>query len=92
MSASNGGKSENCCVSHKFIEAASKNPHKIAVIQASALTAAIKSESASDSLPVYDGDKCFTFSELSSSIDSLTSRLNRILNDSRGYSFFLLCF
>ncbi|KAL1201050.1 putative acyl-activating enzyme 19 [Cardamine amara subsp. amara] len=86
MSESNGDKSENCCISHKFVEAASKNPHKIAVIQASALAPTIRSEAAqssSDYPPVYDGDKCFTFSKLSSSIDSLTSRLNRILNDSR---------
>ncbi|CAL9224780.1 unnamed protein product [Arabidopsis halleri] len=80
MSERNRGKSENCCISHKFVDAASKNPHQIAVIQASGLTARrIRSESAEPS--VYDGDKCFTFVELSLSIDSLTSRLLRILSD-----------
>ncbi|EOA15931.1 hypothetical protein CARUB_v10004025mg [Capsella rubella] len=84
MSDSNRGKPENCCISHYFVDAATKSPHKIAVIQASSLTATrIRSESAepSNSPPVYDGDKCFTFAELSSSIDSLTSRLRRILSD-----------
>ncbi|CAD5333204.1 unnamed protein product [Arabidopsis thaliana] len=80
MSERNRGKSETCCISHKFVNAASKNPHQIAVIQASGLTArSIRSESAAP--PVYDGDKCFTFAELSSSIDSLTSRLHRILSN-----------
>ncbi|KFK29611.1 hypothetical protein AALP_AA7G156500 [Arabis alpina] len=58
-------KSGNCCISHKFVEAASRNPDKIAVIHAS--------ESG-------DVDTCFTFAQLSSSIDSLTSRLRRTLH------------
>uniref|UniRef100_A0A1J3GDJ9 Putative acyl-activating enzyme 19 n=1 Tax=Noccaea caerulescens TaxID=107243 RepID=A0A1J3GDJ9_NOCCA len=89
--SSNPSKSEkrgNCCISHKFVDAASINPGKIAVIHASGWAARIESgsespepcDSPSCTPPVYDGDKCFTFSELSSSIDSLSSRLRRILD------------
>ncbi|XP_058228620.1 putative acyl-activating enzyme 19 isoform X2 [Rhododendron vialii] len=31
--------------------------------------------------PVYDGDRCFTFSEILSAVDSLSYRLRRILDD-----------
>lgn len=82
MTESYRGKSEehgNCCISHKFVDAASRNPHKIAVIHASGWAATITSESPQPP-PVYDGDASFTFAELSSSIDSLTSRLRRILH------------
>ncbi|CAA7016042.1 unnamed protein product [Microthlaspi erraticum] len=89
--SSNPSKSEkrgNCWISHKFVDAASINPDKIAVIHASGWAARIESDSESlkpsnspsCTPPVYDGDKCFTFAELSSSIDSLSSRLRRILD------------
>ncbi|ESQ33212.1 hypothetical protein EUTSA_v10003545mg [Eutrema salsugineum] len=92
MTESNRTKSQNrrnCCISHEFVDAASINPDKIAVIHASGWAARIEPEPESlepfdppsrTSSPVYDGDKCFTFAEVSSSIDSLTSRLRRILN------------
>ncbi|CAN8232667.1 unnamed protein product [Cochlearia groenlandica] len=74
----------NCCISHKFADAAAANPNKIAVIHASGWGAKIRSESAdpppSCTPPVYDGDETFTFSDISSSVDSLTTRLRRILD------------
>ncbi|CAH2079524.1 unnamed protein product [Thlaspi arvense] len=83
----------NCCISHEFVDAASINPDKIAAVHASGWAARIKPESESESVkpcgspsctpPVYDGDICFTFGEVSSSIDFLSSRLRRILDDPR---------
>lgn len=63
-----------CCISHKFADAASSNPHKVAVTHSSA-------RFMSDSpRPVHDGDTTFTFADLSSSVDSLSLRLRRILD------------
>ena len=63
-----------CCISHKFADAASSNPHKVAVTHSSAR---FMSEPPS---PVHDGDTLFTFADLSSSVDSLSLRLRRILD------------
>ncbi|KAL0716382.1 hypothetical protein Bca4012_065704 [Brassica carinata] len=70
--------SNSCCISHKFSDAAaSTNPDKVAVIHSSAR---FISDSPQPPSPVYDGDTTFTFADLSSSIDSLSFRLRRILD------------
>ncbi|KAJ0235823.1 putative acyl-activating enzyme 19 [Hirschfeldia incana] len=67
--------SNTCCISHKFADAASTNPHKVAVIHSAA-------RFISDPPPsVYDCDTSFTFADVSSSIESLSSRLRRILDN-----------
>lgn len=82
-----------CCISHEFLRAASKNPNKIAVIHASGGAQISKELSVGDidtdkllkerakslSPPVYQGDRCFTYSNLLASVDSLTARLRSIL-------------
>ncbi|XP_012852882.1 PREDICTED: putative acyl-activating enzyme 19 [Erythranthe guttata] len=88
-----------CCISHAFYKAASKFPHKIAVIHASgfaritrdntaanapphddAIELASVERASSSRPPVYDGDDCFTFSDIISAVDNLSSRLRHILN------------
>ncbi|KAG2255823.1 hypothetical protein Bca52824_075117 [Brassica carinata] len=66
-----------CCISHKFADAASTNPHKVAVTHSSAR---FMSDSPQPPSPVHDGDTIFTFADLSSSVDSLSLRLRRILD------------
>lgn len=81
-----------CCISHEFYKAASKFPDKVAVIHASGF-AQIASDRASyhqpdgESMiasssrpPVYDGDECFTFSDILSAVENLSPRLRQILN------------
>ncbi|KAK1582767.1 hypothetical protein Q3G72_018054 [Acer saccharum] len=72
-------KQQHCCLSHEFLRAATLNPSKIAVIHAATTT------SPSNHHPpvVYEGDRCFTFSEVSASVHSLSSRLRSILHGSR---------
>ncbi|KAL7083465.1 hypothetical protein ACP275_14G164300 [Erythranthe tilingii] len=88
-----------CCISHAFYKAASKSPHKIAVIHASGFARIARDNTAakapphedavelpsvemasSSPPPVYDGDECFTFSDIISAVDNLSSRLRHILN------------
>ncbi|CAH8349000.1 unnamed protein product [Eruca vesicaria subsp. sativa] len=64
----------HCCISHKFTDASSSNPHKAAVVHSAAT---FMSDPPS---PSYEGDTVFSFADLSSSIDSLSSRLRRILD------------
>jgi len=81
-----------CCISHEFFRAASKNPNKIAVIHASGGAQISKELSVGDidtdkllkerakslSPPVYQGDRCFTYSEILAAVDSLSARLRSI--------------
>lgn len=77
---------QRCCISHEFLRAANCNPNKIAVIHAAASPSDRKlingSPSSSYNPPVYEGDRCFTFSEVLASVDSLSSRLRSILDHS----------
>lgn len=83
-----------CCISHSFFSAASKNPHKIAVVHASGgtqqlrttgtiantITTANSSSSQSPSpIRLYHGDCCFTYSHLLAAVDSLSRRLRSFL-------------
>jgi hypothetical protein len=82
-----------CCISHEFFRAASKNPNKIAVIHASGgaqiskelsvgnidTDKLLKERAKSLSPPVYQGDRCFTYSDVLASVDSLSARLRSIL-------------
>ncbi|KAJ0080540.1 hypothetical protein Patl1_23633 [Pistacia atlantica] len=66
----------HCCISHEFLRAAKENPNKIAVIHASSSgKKLIKTKH-----HPYEGDLFFTFGQLLASIDSLSSRLRRILD------------
>ncbi|KAI3448987.1 hypothetical protein Pfo_005652 [Paulownia fortunei] len=84
-----------CCISHEFYKAASKFPDKIAVIHASGFSRTARDCAAyrpqdGDSIkfaspemarpPVYDGDECFTFSEILSAVENLSYRLRHILH------------
>lgn len=64
---------EWCCISHTFHRVALENHNKIAVIESSP-TAQFRNQS----LP-YQGDRCFTFSQLLDAVDSLSCRLRSIL-------------
>ncbi|KAK6143083.1 hypothetical protein DH2020_023431 [Rehmannia glutinosa] len=84
-----------CCISHEFYKAVSKFPDKIAVIHASGFArhcaanrlpvgdsskfAAVATASSSQP-PVYDGDECFTFFDILSAVENLSSRLWLILH------------
>ncbi|KNA23758.1 hypothetical protein SOVF_022220 [Spinacia oleracea] len=76
--------SSYCCISHVFHQTASNNPNKIAIIHATKRRKNLithKTSTINDANPpLYDGDKFFTFSEVLSAVDSLTFRLNHILN------------
>lgn len=76
--------SNSCCISHIFTDAASTNPHRVAVIHSAARF--ISDSPQPPPSPVHDGDTVFTFAELSSSIDSLSFRLRRILLDVPGHN------
>ncbi|KAM3684926.1 hypothetical protein ACJW31_11G079800 [Castanea mollissima] len=82
------------CISHEFFRVASNHPNKIAVVHSQIsthlLTSGIVDVDNTDtdkpplrvksvSPPFYDGDRLFTFSDLLTSVDSLTSRLRSIL-------------
>lgn len=77
-----------CCISHEFYKAASKSPDKVAVIQAAGFaqpdggsTKFATAETAPSSRPpVYDGDECFTFSDMLSAVENLSWRLRRVLD------------
>ncbi|KAF3447578.1 hypothetical protein FNV43_RR12765 [Rhamnella rubrinervis] len=84
------------CISHIFFSAASKNPHKIAVVHASGgaqqlrttgtitntITIPNSSSTQSPSLIYhYHGDCCFTYSHLLAAVDSLSRRLRSFLPD-----------
>ncbi|KAJ1413679.1 AMP-dependent synthetase/ligase [Sesbania bispinosa] len=85
-----------CCVSHEFLQTASANPNKIAVIHASGAAHLSRQKSTSPNFngdtatlleervestspPVYQGDRCFTYSHLFNAVRSLSSRLHSIL-------------
>ncbi|XP_021735222.1 putative acyl-activating enzyme 19 [Chenopodium quinoa] len=74
--------SSYCCISHGFHQIASTNPNKLAIIQAKNGPKNLNSETkfSNANPPVYEGDKFFTFSELSSAVDSLSFRLHLIFN------------
>ncbi|XP_075646000.1 putative acyl-activating enzyme 19 isoform X1 [Castanea sativa] len=82
------------CISHEFFSVASNHPNKIAVVH-SQISTQLRTSGIVDvdntdtdkpplrlksvSPPFYDGDRLFTFSDLLTSVDSLTSRLRSIL-------------
>ncbi|KAM4081257.1 hypothetical protein ACJW30_11G078800 [Castanea mollissima] len=82
------------CISHEFFRVASNHPNKIAVVH-SQISTQLRTSGIVDvdntdtdkpplrvksvSPPFYDGDRLFTFSDLLTSVDSLTSRLRSIL-------------
>lgn len=70
-------KQEHCCISHEFLNAATKFPNKIAVIHASS---AAQINGPPSNPPAYEGDQCFTFSQVLATVDSLSSRLCSILD------------
>ncbi|XP_023006185.1 putative acyl-activating enzyme 19 [Cucurbita maxima] len=86
-----------CCISHEFQRVALSHPEKIAVIHASGGIQLCRqlhgggggdenffTERAISAFPsMYDGDQCFTYSQLLASVDSLSSRLPAILRDPR---------
>ena len=90
------------CISHEFFRVASNHPNKVAVVHSQISTQLrtsgivnnidtdkppLRVKSASP--PFYDGDRLFTFSDLLTSVDSLTSRLRSILlgNDFKLFYF-----
>ncbi|KAH8480748.1 hypothetical protein H0E87_030849 [Populus deltoides] len=89
-------KHKHCCLSHLFLKAAAQNPPKVAVIHAAPSSSSSSSSPAAASSgpqtqisrelitsttpPIYEGDQCFTFANVSSSVDSLSSRLRSILD------------
>lgn len=92
------------CISHEFFRVASNHPNKVAVVHSQISTqlrtSGIVDNTDTDkpplsvksaSPPFYDGDRRFTFSDLLTSVDSLTSRLRSILlgNDLIFFFFFL---
>ncbi|KAL4561450.1 hypothetical protein LXL04_033616 [Taraxacum kok-saghyz] len=89
MNHKNLSSSRSCCISHEFYKSASKNPTKIAVIHASPRRRT-KSTTETDPFietspshhhpPVYEGDVCFTYSEILEAVDSLSRRLRFILD------------
>lgn len=85
-----------CCISHEFQRVASLYPEKIAVIHASGGVQLFrqlhgggggeaddffKGRAISAFPPMYEGDRCFTYSQLLASVDSLSARLLAILRD-----------
>ncbi|XP_038907107.1 putative acyl-activating enzyme 19 isoform X2 [Benincasa hispida] len=83
-----------CCIFHEFQRVASSHPEKIAAIHASGGVQLLrqldgggeaddffKGRAISAFPPMYEGDQCFTYSQLLASIDSLSSRLLAILRD-----------
>ncbi|RYQ98889.1 hypothetical protein Ahy_B07g086711 [Arachis hypogaea] len=72
-----------CCLSHEFFRVASANPNKTAVIHASGVahlsTRLRQTRVESLSPPVYNGDRCFTYSHLLKAIDFPASRISSIL-------------
>ncbi|KAL8542513.1 hypothetical protein ACS0TY_003394 [Phlomoides rotata] len=94
MAAGNAaeGKLPLCCISHEFYKAASKFPDKIAIIHASGFARLARDRAAYPQLdgesmiasssrpPVYNGDECFTFSDILSAVENLSYRLRQILN------------
>ncbi|KAA0039622.1 putative acyl-activating enzyme 19 isoform X1 [Cucumis melo var. makuwa] len=79
-----------CCISHEFQRVALSHPGKIAVIHASGGVQLFRQlhgggvgeaddffqgRATSDFPPMYEGDRCFTYSQLLASVDSLSSRL-----------------
>ncbi|XP_034887159.1 putative acyl-activating enzyme 19 isoform X1 [Populus alba] len=85
-------KHKHCCLSHLFLKAAAQNPPKVAVIHAAPSSSSSAAASsgpqtqisreliASTTPPIYEGDQCFTFANVFSSVDSLSSRLRSILD------------
>jgi acyl-CoA synthetase len=89
-------KHKHCCLSHLFLKAAAQNPPKVAVIHAAPSSSSSSSSPAAASSgpqtqisrelitsttpPIYEGDQCFTFANVFSSVDSLSSRLRSILD------------
>ncbi|WCJ27716.1 AMP-dependent synthetase and ligase family protein [Euphorbia peplus] len=67
----------HCCISHEFFKAAISNPNKIALIHSQIPTESSNTAvSSSDSTPpLYQGDQCFSFSDLLNSVHYLSSRL-----------------
>ncbi|KAJ4959494.1 hypothetical protein NE237_026605 [Protea cynaroides] len=116
MSDTDTAEEGHCCISHEFLEVASTNPHKIAVIRASGGSRICRElrekfldkpgfdgsneedeffdHRISSYPPFYEEDECFTFSEISASVDSLSCRIRHILDGGddpnlirrRGYS------
>ncbi|XP_065851847.1 putative acyl-activating enzyme 19 isoform X2 [Euphorbia lathyris] len=83
----------HCCICHEFFKVAITNPKKIAVIhsphprgdRASQIPrelskTATYSSSSFSSPPVFEGDQCFTFSDVLKSVDYLSSRLRFLLD------------
>lgn len=84
----------SCCISHEFYKAASKSPNKIAVIHATCFARNARGSAAYSRAdggrtefataetrpPVYEGDECFTFSDILSAVDNLSRRLWRVLH------------
>ncbi|XP_024982686.1 putative acyl-activating enzyme 19 isoform X3 [Cynara cardunculus var. scolymus] len=92
MNQKNPSSLRSCCISHEFCKSASKNPNKIAVIHASprhrgdrtkfatGIDQFIEASPSSDHPPVYEGDVCFTYSEILEAVDTLSRRLRFILD------------
>lgn len=89
MNQNNLASSRSCCISHEFYKSASKNPTKIAVIHASPrhrtkstteIDQFIETSPSHHHPPVYEGDVCFTYSEILDAVDSLSRRLRFILD------------
>uniref|UniRef100_A0A0A0LKZ4 AMP-dependent synthetase/ligase domain-containing protein n=1 Tax=Cucumis sativus TaxID=3659 RepID=A0A0A0LKZ4_CUCSA len=80
-----------CCISHEFQRVALSHPGKIAVIHASGGVQLFRQlhgaggggeaddffqgRATSSFPPMYEADRCFTYSQLLASVDSLSSRL-----------------
>ncbi|KAK4752388.1 hypothetical protein SAY87_021186 [Trapa incisa] len=85
-----------CCISHEFYASASSNPDRIAVVHASGGARLFKESrgdgpagpdldgrdlsSEPPARSVYDGDTCFTYSELLLAVQTLSSRLRAVLH------------
>ncbi|XP_073274045.1 putative acyl-activating enzyme 19 isoform X2 [Primulina huaijiensis] len=91
-----------CCISHLFHATASKNPDKIAVIHASGFAGiarrfrrdaefAFLETTLSSRPPVYDGDECFSFSDILSAVENLSCRLRRILDGAHDPGLIIPC-
>lgn len=88
-----------CCISHLFHAAASKTPDKIAVIHASGFADIARRdaefafpETTSSSRPhLYDGDECFSFSDILSAVENLSCRLRRILDGAHDPGLIIPC-
>ncbi|XP_011012744.1 PREDICTED: putative acyl-activating enzyme 19 isoform X2 [Populus euphratica] len=84
-------KHKHCCLSHLFLRAAAQNPPKVAVIHAAPSSSSAAASSGpqtqisrelitSTTPPIYEGDQCFSFANVFSSVDSLSYRLRSILD------------